>query len=303
MPRKSPLLLLLLAGSLAASADETPDPELDRVVAGFRQQRVDAKRTAFAAYADQLRHMEADFSAKGDAAAAAKARQEYRAILEKLDAVSGKSASPKGDGESKRPATRQKEDDLDSIFGGKKGDDDPAESTAPRRDGVVMLRIRDAKTYPQGKPDRSFWSAPGATVKWTLQDVPPGSYRVRLVFVGASGESGGKGEVLVGESPVPFTVKPPHDNWTAPAMREVAVLEIQKCPLDFSIRCVGLAEGAKSLFELRRVDLVPEKTPDSPQPAAAADGKMEPQPQREPQPTPPPAKKPEPDKPKKGIDF
>ncbi|MBP7949269.1 MAG: hypothetical protein KA004_06395 [Verrucomicrobiales bacterium] len=294
------LLFIVLLTGLPAAAQQAADADLDRLTAAFRQQRDDARRSALAVYADQLRALMAQLEKKADSAGLEKAKQEFRSVMGKLDAMEAPKTSKEGTPEVPAGPAKsavQEEEDLDAIFGtaqdptGKS--ETPVETKNPGKNGAVTLRPQEAIANPPGPLTREFWK-PGASLSWTLQDVAAGNYRVRLNYAAATAQAGGTGEILVAGSPVPFTIKPKHDSWEAPDSSEVAVLEVQKCPLEFVIRCTSLAEGSQALFALQRVDLIPEAA--TPPPVAKPPAEA-PAPKADPKPEPPA------EKPKGGIEF
>ena len=252
------LLLTVLIGLTAwhpAFAEDSP--ALQSLVESFQQQRADLEAAALAIYADQLDQLENQFAEKSDSASASKVLSESKAVRAKLSAI--KEARAKAHEAAVAKAREKDAKAGERIF----ADDDESaaaklakEKNAP----VIRLRMLDAKVNPSGKLNREHWLHPDASAAWTIPEADPGEYRLRAVYRAKPGESGGKGELTVTGAPeaIPFAIRPTKGTWKELIQQDIGKLTIVQCPIEISLRSVGLSQVDAPLFELVALWLVPE---------------------------------------------
>ena len=280
---------LLLAGD---------DPELTRVVNSFKIQRLDAESAQLASYADQLEKLRQTYAAKGESAAEKKVKAEFKGVMEKLNVLNAaKSEAAVGTTEGMiHPHDGVNE--LESIFGEEK--EPTTRILGQGKPQFKVLGMRDATLTPEGKMTRDFWEKPDASARWTITDLPAGKYRVTLVYRSSEEAFGGMGQLEISGSTTPLTFKVPAGQAdTKESIRlDIAKLEIEKCPIDLTIKSTSLAQEGKPLFMLLSVQLREEPPASAPPPATTG--------QNSGGPPKPPEKTEKPEKPemnKKKVDF
>ena len=257
-------VLLGLASSSPAFAEE--DLALQSLVESFQQQRADLEAAELAIYADQLDHLEQQFTEKSDSASASKVQAESKVVREKLTAI--KEARAKAHQAAVAKAREKDAKAGERIF----ADDDEsaaAKLAKEKKAPVIRLRMLDAKVNPEGKLNREHWIHPDASAAWTITEAEPGEYRLRAVYRAKPGESGGKGELTVTGAPeaIPFSIRPTKGTWKELIQQDIGKLTIVQCPIEISLRSVGLSQADAPLFELVALWLVPEKGADPKRPA------------------------------------
>ncbi len=246
------LFALLLPGSSLRAEDATPDPQLAKIVSQYARLRKQSQLAKTAAYADQLRALRTSLQQSGDAAGAAKVTEELQAVLKSLALTAPDGSAPAANA-----------DDFNRLFD-QVNDVEEAESAPMPADGRVVrkvLRLRDAESFSPRDYSREHWKNPGAQLTWILRQIPPGKYRVRLTYSAAAGESGGQGLLkLSGNSEgVSFQIPSGSGTWKDVEHKDIARIEIKELPLSISVETVALAEGAKTLFDLRGILLMSEQ--------------------------------------------
>jgi hypothetical protein len=237
---------LLLAGD---------DPELTRVVSSFKIQRLDAESAQLASYADQLEKLRQTYAAKGESAAEKKVKAEFKSVMEKLNVLNAaKTEAAVGTTEGMiHPHDGGNE--LESIFGEEK--ESTNRTPGQGKPQFKVLGLRDATLTPEVKMTRDFWAKPDAAARWTITDLPAGKYRVTLVYRSSEESFGGTGQLEISGSTTPLTFKVAAGQAdTKESTRlDIAKLEIEKCPIDLTIKSTSLAQEGKPLFMLQSVQL------------------------------------------------
>ena len=239
---------------------------LQRLVESFQQQRADLEASELAIYADQLDQLEQQFAEKSDSSSASKVQAESKAVRAKYTAI--KEAHAKEHEAAVLKAREKAAKDGERIF----ADDDEsaaAKLAKEKKAPVVRLRMLDAKISPEGKLNREHWLEPDASAAWTITEAEPGEYRLRAVYRAKPGESGGKGELTVTGAPdvIPFSIRPTKGTWKELIQQDIGKLTIVQCPIEISLRSVGLSQADAPLFELVALWLVPEPGSDPKRPA------------------------------------
>ena len=265
MKLRSSSILLSILWLIPAVLLAEDDPELTRVVSSFKLQRLDAESAQLASYADQLEKLRQSYAAKGDAVAEKKVKAEFKGIMEKLNVLNAaKTEAAVGTTEGLiHPHDGVNE--LESIFSEEK---EPAKRT-PGQDKpqFKILPVREATLSPEGKLTRDFWEKPEASARWTITDLPAGKYRVTLVYRSSKEAFGGTGQLEISGSSTPLTFKvtPEKGDFNESTRQDIAKLEIEKCPIDLTIKSTSLAQEGRPLFMLQSV-LLREETSGTPPP-------------------------------------
>ena len=258
------IFLICLVGWCPVFAEDSL--ALQRLVESFQQQRVDLEASELAIYADQLDQLGQQFAEKSDFASASKIQVESIAVRAKCSAI--KQARAK---EYEAAAVKSREKaakDGERIF----ADDDEsaaAKLAKEKKAPIIRLRMLDARISPEGKPNREHWLQPDASAAWTITEAKPGEYRLRAVYRAKPGESGGKGELTVTGAPeaIPFSIRPTKGTWKELIQQDIGKLTIVQCPIEISLRSVGLSQADAPLFELVALWLIPEPGSDPKRPA------------------------------------
>lgn len=268
------------------------DPELIRVVSSFKIQRLDAESAQLAYYADQLEKLRQAYAAKGDAAAEKKVKAEFKGIMEKLNALNAAKTEASVGTTEGMIHPHDGVNELESIFSEEK--EGATRIPGRGKPEFKILPVRNATLSPEGKMTRDFWEKPEASARWTITDLPAGKYRVTLVYRSSDEPFGGTGQLEISGSTTPLTFKvtPEKSDSKESTRQDIAKLEIEKCPIDLTIKATSLATEGKPLFMLQSVLLREETSAGSPPPPSPTSGTGE---------SPKPPEKPEMNK--KKVDF
>lgn len=269
----------MVACGITSLGAQQPNP-LNKVLAHFASEKQAVEATQLATYADQLEALRQNLVSQQNTVAAGQVAAEYKSVIDRLNALQAKAT------EVKTKTEKTMEDGLEAIFGGA---ENPVMERPTRAKGTAILRPSTAKLSPEGLSKQEFWKHAQASQQWTLTDLAPGKYKVRLEFRAEKDQSGGTGQLeLSGNStPIPFRILSQDDDGKKIQSQDISLLEIEKCPVDLTIRVTGLAKADDPLFNLVAVWVQPVTGADDPAP----------------QPRPPEAVEPKGETPRKKVDF
>jgi hypothetical protein len=215
---------------------------LAKLLERYTTEKLATEATQLAIYADQLEALRLSYLAKDNTAAAEQAAAEVKTVLSQLKVVQEKLSQPP---EAAPESSQDKA--MNRIFS---DEDKGAERPGPK--GWKILRPNTAKWIPVDEPRRKFWAVEQAAQQWTLEDLQPGKYKVKLEFRVMKGAGGGTGqlEITGNSTPVPFRIKYSQESEKKLQSQDIAILEIEKCPVDLTIRSTSLTAADAPLFEL-----------------------------------------------------
>lgn len=205
------------ADASAAPARAAVDP-LEALESAYAENRAAALRRVLARYADELEILGQTLAANGDTAGAARARMERDRVLPALGlpAVAAEDADEfaafmEGPDPVVPPPPATLSGDLDAILkslqsgpptasaeSGKSGPATPASpaGTAPggsAKGARRLLRMGNAELIGDYDPLYGYYSwMTGSKARWTLNDLPPGTYQLLLRYTCDEKEGGGK---------------------------------------------------------------------------------------------------------------
>jgi hypothetical protein len=233
---------ITLATPLGAQTGST----LPRLLERYSTEKLIIEATQLAIYADQLEALRLSYLTKDNTAAAEQAATEAKTVLSQLKVIQEKLSKPPEpvDGSNRDSA-------LNTLFNQDEATEGK-EAEKPRRKGSNILRPNTAKWIPADEPKRKFWALENAAQQWTLEDLSPGKYKVRLEFRAMRGESGGTGqlEITGNSTPIPFRINSTDETGKKIQSQDIAMMEIEKCPVDLTIRVTGHVAAETPLFEL-----------------------------------------------------
>ncbi len=219
---------------------------LAKLLERFTTEKLTTEATQLAIYADQLEALRLSYLAKDNTAAAEQAAAEAKTVLSQLKVVQEKlSQPPEAAAESSQDKAMNRLFSQDGTPAGNGGE-------KTRAKGTTILRPNTAKWIPADEPKRKFWALEKAAQQWTLQDLPAGKYRVRLEFRAMTGEGGGTGQLEISgnSTPIPFRINSLDENGKKIQSQDIALLEIEKCPVDLTIRAMSQLVPDAPLFDL-----------------------------------------------------
>lgn len=251
------------------SSDENADVELDQMESRLQEQRATAMRVRLILFSDELRKLQAQYKAAGDAVSAA-------AVQSELDsaALAVKRLSNIAQGQSEPPETGElKEDEKISsaALAARRIDAIAAKFNQPRTDVPAaknvltgqmrprILKIEKASKTPgySSYEGGSYWAYESSFAGWTLNDMAPGDYEIQLRY-SASTESGGKAVIKAAgqrfEITIPKGKKGVRNELT---LTVPDVLKVKDSGVDVRVENGGIESKNGYLWNLHAVALVP----------------------------------------------
>lgn len=258
------IMLLACASAVPTSAQEKPDLELETVQASFQQQSEEAEGRQLALYADQLEKLKASLATRNETAAAEKVATEMTAVSQRLKQLMAAPPSKLPPGLPAPTSVRNEGDpSMDSIFDGESDKDKDKERQKRRLMAAranTILRYNNSVRTPEVRNARDFWATADASAKWTIENLPPGKYRLLIHYRSPKEPSGGTGQIEVGgpSAPIPFSIKPSEEDPTQMKTLTAALITIEQCPVDLTLRTIGLSSTNGPLFDFANIQLLSE---------------------------------------------
>lgn len=275
---KFPALILMTACALTFSgAAGDAGATLAELEGRYAADRAVALRLVLSRYADDLAGLQKKLIEAGDTSGAARVQLERDRILPALGlpAVAAEDAGEFAAFEDQpaapalpREAPALPAGNLDAILKSLQ----PPSSTAAREDSRPkpdspdqdnskgsrkVLRMESAQLQGNYDPTYGYvyWSA-GRSAGWTLNDLPPGSYRLLLRYACDDKEGGGKLQAKFGGNTLEAEV-PPTGHWKRKRDLTIGPFEITASRVDLVLQTASLKPGALYLMDLTAVLVLP----------------------------------------------
>ena len=279
-----PLFLLIAWSCPPPGAAADPAGILTELETRYAEDRAVALRLVLARYADDLEKLQRTLLETGDASGAARVQLERDRILPALGlpVVAAENADefaafeepapapplpavapagPMGNLEdilkTLRPPSPKPITEAPAPGMAKPGQDVPGSPKDTRR----VLRMGAAQLLGSYDPVYGYvyWSS-GRSASWTLNDLPPGSYRLHLRYACDDKEGGGKLQAKFGGTTLEAEV-PPTGNWKRKRDLTIGPFEITASRVDLKLQPVSLKPGALYLMDLTAVLVLPADAP------------------------------------------
>ena len=252
---------------------------LTELEARYAEDRAVSLRLVLARYADDLERLQTNMLEAGDVSGAARVLLERDRILPAL----GLPAPPEEEADEfavfeelppapavplSAPAATPR--DLDALLKtlmppapvttaanpGNAGKPAPS-PTSPGRGGRRLLRMANAQLLGTYDPVYGYvyWSA-GRSASWTVNDLPPGSYKLQLRYACDSKEGGGKLRAKFGAGTMEVEV-PPTGSWKRKSDLSIGPFAVGESRADLLLQPVSLSTGASYLMDLTAVIVLP----------------------------------------------
>ena len=257
----------LLTGGGNGRAQDEEDRELRQMEARLQEQRAGAARTRLILYSDELRKLQAHYTAAGEAAAAVAVQKELDAValaMKRLAAIAQGQAGPPEAAELKEVGkvsdaalAAKRIDAIIAKFSQAKGDDPAGRHALAGQLRARLLKIEKASKNPAYSEfeGSSYWAYNSSYAEWTLNDLAPGDYEVVLRYT-ASAISGGKAVVKAAGQKFEVTV-PQGEKGGRKELTLSPALKVKEPGVDVRVESGGLADKADFLWNLQAVALVP----------------------------------------------
>ena len=197
-----------------AQEDNGEDKELLQMESVLQQHRAEAVRTRLILYSDELRKLQTQYTAAGEATAATAVQKELDAAalaVKRLAAIARGQAEPPETSEMKPEGplssaalAAKKIDGIIAKFSQTKGDGPAARPVLAGQVRPRILKIEKAARNPAyaSCEGADYWAYEPAYAVWTISDLPPGDYDIQLRY-SAGADSGGKAVVKLIEADRP----------------------------------------------------------------------------------------------------
>ena len=277
------LILVLATTPATAALAGDAAAVLTELEARYAGDRAVCLRLVLARYADELAGLQQQMLQAGDATAAARVQLERDRILPALGlpATAAEDADEFAAFEVEAPAPLLPQTapvtvpaDLDAILktllppardtavAGTPGQTRPAPGAGnPARGGRRFLRMSGAQLQGTYDPlyGYIYWSR-GHAASWTLNDLPPGTYQLKIRYSCDDKLGGGKLKATFGTSTVEAEV-PPTGNWKRKRDLVIGPFEIKKSRADLVLEPSTLRPGAAYLMDMAALLVVPVAAP------------------------------------------
>ncbi len=271
-------LFLMLLGSPARAAE--PAKALTELETRYAEDRAVSLRLVLARYADDLVRLQSKMVQAGDTAGAARVQLERDRIMPAL----GLPVVPEGEADefavfdeaptnpalplTAPPVPPRDMDELLKTLMPAAPVAAPAQpalggavtTTAPTSGGRAsrrVLRMANASLLGSYDPVYGYvyWSA-GRSASWTVNDLPPGTYQLRLRYTCDSKEGGGKLSVKFGAETREADIVP-LGNWKRKNDVTVGPFVVKESRADLVLQPVSIKLGASYLMDLVAVAVQP----------------------------------------------
>lgn len=249
-------------------AQDEEDRELRQMEARLQEQRANAARTRLLLYSDELRKLQSQYTAAGEATAATAVEKELEAVahaMKRLAAIArGQAGPPEAselkDGEKVSDAAlaAKRIDAIIAKFRQANADDPAARNALPGQLRARVLKIEKASKNPgyAGYEGSSYWAYESSYAAWTLDDLAPGEYEIVLRYFPGAG-SGGKAVVKAAGQKFEVAVPKSEKGGRKELTLRPGILKVKEPGVDIRVECGGLVDKADSLWNLQAVALVP----------------------------------------------
>lgn len=257
-----------LTGAGNVRAQDEEDRELRQMDSRLQEQRAVAARTRLMLYSDELRKLQSQYTATGEATAAVAVQKELDAValaVKRLAAIARGQAGPPESGELKEDEkvsdaalAAKRIDAIIAKFSQAKGDGPAARNAQAGQMRARLLKIERASKNPgfSQYEGSSYWAYDSSYAVWTLDDLAPGEYEIVLRYSG-SAVSGGKAVVKAAGQKFEVTVPRGEKGGRKELTLSAGNLKVKEGGVDVRVESGGLAARADCLWNLHAVALVP----------------------------------------------
>ena len=268
-----PVAALLLTGGVGLRAqeagDQNADLELDQMESRLQEQRAAAMRGRLILFSDELRKLQAQYKAAGDAASAAAVQSELDSTalaVKRLSNIARSQSEPPEAGElkddeklSSAALAARRIDAIAAKFNQPQTDSPAAKSALTGQMRPRILKMEKAAKTPgySSYEGGGYWAYESSYAGWTLNDLTPGEYQIQLRY--SSGpESGGKAVVKAAGQRFEITIPKGEKGVRKELTLTVpGVLKVKDPGVDFRVENGGIETKSGYLWNLHAVALVP----------------------------------------------